>query len=88
MKILINYPLNGCDLDLNIEGEVYGLSRDEFNLEIYLITANYGNIEVFRYDGEEHGLLSKSSISEEILLVSETLIVEEKFDNDGYFDKN
>ncbi len=88
MKITINYPVNGCDLDLRIEGEVHGLSRDEFNSEIHLITAKYGNVEVFRYDGEEHGLLAESELSEEIMLLSETLLVEEKFEGDGYFDKN
>jgi|LauGreDrversion4_2_1035121.scaffolds.fasta_scaffold2452677_2 hypothetical protein len=88
MKITINYPVNGCDLNLSIDGEVHGLSRDEYNLEVFKITAKYGDVEVFSYDGEEHGLLADSEMSEEIILVSETLLVEEKFENDGYFDKN
>ena len=88
MRITINYPVNGCDLDLDINGEVHGLSRDEFNLEIFLITAKYGDLEVLRYDGEEHGLLADSEMSEEIMLLSESLLIEEKFENDGYFDKN
>ena len=88
MKITINYPVNGCDLNLSIDGEVHGLSRDEYNLEVLMITAKYGDVEVFRYDGEEHGLLADSEMSEEIILASETLLVEEKFENDGYFDKN
>lgn len=81
MTIEINYPVNGCDLDLLVEGEVYGLTRDEYNYEIYRIVANYKNIEVFRLDDEgERGLLCSTDLSDELVQVAESLLVTEKFD--------
>lgn len=85
MKIEINYPINGCDLQLKFEGDVHGLSRDEHNIEVYGIVAKFKGIEVFRYDGEEHGLLANSELSEEITLLVESFLVEQKFEHDGYF---
>lgn len=82
MKITINYPVNGCDLDLFIEGEVEGVSREDHDIELYHVKAKYNGVEVFRFDGEEHGLLKESEISDDILCIAETMLVEYKFPED------
>lgn len=83
MKITINYPVNGCDLDLFIEGDVDGTSREDHDIELYHVRAKYNGVEVFRFDGEEHGLLSDSDISDDILCIAETMLVEYKFPADA-----
>ena len=82
MKITINYPVNGCDLDLFIEGVVDGTSREDHDLELYHVRAKYNGVEVFKFDGEEHGLLKESEISDDILCIAETMLVEYKFAED------
>lgn len=79
MKITINYPVNGCDLDLFIEGDVDGTSREDHDLELYHVKAKYKGVEVFRFDGEEHGLLKDTMTSDDILTIAETMLVETKF---------
>jgi hypothetical protein len=79
MKIKIEYPINGVDLDLFISGEVIGKSREDHDLFLYDVIARLGKSEVFRFDGDEHGLLKETELSEEIRQISETLLVEEKF---------
>lgn len=82
MKITINYPVNGCDLDLFIEGDVDGTSREDHDLELYHVKAKYNGVEVFKFDGEQHGLLKESEISDDILCIAETMLVETKFAED------
>lgn len=79
MKIKIDYPVNGTDLSLFIDGEVIGKSREEHDLFLYGVIAKLGTKEVFRFDGEEHGLLKETDMSDEIKQIAETLLVEEKF---------
>lgn len=79
MKIKIDYPINGTDLSLFIDGDVVGASREDHDLFLHGVIAKLGTKEVFRYDGDEHGLLKETEISEEIRQIAETLLVEEKF---------
>ena len=79
MKITINYPVNGCDLDLYIEGDVDGTSREEYDLDLYYVKAKYKGVDVFKFDGEEHGLLKDTMTSDDILTIAETMLVEYKF---------
>jgi hypothetical protein len=79
MKITINYPVNGCDLDLYIEGDVDGSSREEHEIELYFVKAKYKGVEVFRYNGEEYGLLKETMISDDILTIAESMLIEYKF---------
>lgn len=82
MTIKLNYPINGCDLDLLVEGEVYGLTRDEYNYEIYNVIAKYNDMEVFRVDQDgESGLISRTDLADEIIMIAESLLVQEKFDH-------
>lgn len=82
MTINIQVPVNGCDLDLLVEGEVYGFTRDEYNYEIYKVEAKYNDMVVFKIDqqGEESGLISRTDLADEIVLIAESLLVQEKFD--------
>lgn len=83
MKIKIDYPINGTDLSLFIDGEIIGKTREDHDLFLYGIIAKLGNKEVFRYDGgDEYGLLRETEISEEIRQIAETLLVEEKFSHE------
>ena len=76
----IDYPINGTDVNLYITGEVVGQSREEHDLFLHEIIAKLNNTEVFRYEGgDEHGLLKYTDISEDIIQMSESLLVEEKF---------
>jgi len=79
MKIKIDYPVNGQDLSVYIVGDVVGLSREMHDLELWEVVARFKNVEVFRYDGEQHGLLANTEIAEDIMQTAQNLLVEEKF---------
>lgn len=79
MKIKFDYPVNGVDLSIYLEGDIAGLSREVHDLELWEVIARLKGVEVFRYDGEEHGLLSGTDLSEEILNTAKNILVEEKF---------
>jgi hypothetical protein len=83
VKISINYPVNGCDLDLFIEGDIDGISREEHELDLYHVRAKYKGVEVFKFDGEEHGLLKDTMTSDDILTISKSMLVEFKFSEDA-----
>lgn len=75
----IDYPINGTDLNISIQGKVFG-SLDDYEAGLEKVIARIGNTEVFRYDGEcESGLLKYSELSEEIMNISTTILVEEQF---------
>lgn len=83
MKISINYPVNGCDLDLFIEGDIDGTSREDHDIFLYRVIAKYKGVEVFKFDGEEHGLLKETMTSDDILTISKSMLIEFKFSEDA-----
>jgi len=79
MKIKIDYPVNGQDLSVYIEGDIVGLNRELHDLELWEVVARFKNVEVFRFDGEQHGLISNTEIAEDIIQTAKNILVEEKF---------
>lgn len=79
MKIKFDYPINAVDLSIYVEGDIFGLSREQHDLELWEVIAKLNGVEVFRYDGDEHGLLAGTDISEEIINTAKNILVEEKF---------
>lgn len=79
MRIRIDYPINGVDLSIYIEGDIVGLSRELHDLELWEVVAKFKGVEVYRYDGEYHGLLAGTDLGEEIINTAKNILVEEKF---------
>lgn len=71
MKLKLNYPLNGCDLDLFIDGQADGQFA-----EIHKLIAKYKNVEVFRFDEDESGLLAGTRLASEIINIAQSLLIE------------
>lgn len=71
MRLKLNYPVNGCDLDLFIEGQADGQFA-----EIHKLIAKYNSVEVFRYDEDEAGLLAGTGLSSEIMNIAQSLLIE------------
>ena len=65
MKIKLDYPINGHDLSLHI---VRSPS------DLMCVSAKLKRLEVFRYDGNHHGLLSNTQIADEIIHISKTIL--------------
>jgi hypothetical protein len=71
MKLKLNYPVNGCDLDLFIDGQADGQFA-----EIHKLIAKFKNVEVFRFDEDEAGLLAGTGLSSEIMNIAQSLLIE------------
>jgi len=72
MRLKLNYPVNGCDLDLFIDGQADGQFA-----EIHKLIAKYNSVEVFRYDEDENaGLLAGTELSSEIMNIAQSLLIE------------
>lgn len=78
MRTKIEYPVNGTDLTIFIYGSVIG-SREMHDIELWEVIAKLNNTEVFRYDGDYHGLLAETDLGEEIMNIANNFLVEEKF---------
>lgn len=79
MKIKFDYPVNGVDLSIYVEGDIVGTSREMHDLELWEVIAKLNGVEVFRYDGEDHGLLAETDLGEEIINTAKNILVEENF---------
>ena len=72
MKISINYPINGHDVDLFIDG-----IADEDFVEFNKVIVKYKNAELFRFDGVSKGILNNTEIADEIMNVCTTILIDE-----------
>jgi hypothetical protein len=72
MKIRIDYPVNGQDLSVDIVGDTVGINIVN-GLEV---VAWLKNVEVFRYSGEQRGLLANTEIAKDIMYVAKVILLD------------
>lgn len=72
MKIKMNYPINGYDVDLFIDG-----IADGEIVEFAKVIVKYHNAELFRFDGIQKGILVNTEIADEIMNICTTILIDE-----------
>ena len=72
MKISMSYPINGHDVDLFIDG-----IADGEEVEFSRVIVKYKNVELFRFDGIQKGLLTNTEIADEIMNVCTNILIDE-----------
>jgi hypothetical protein len=69
MKIKIDYPINGEDVDIFVEGV-----SDGQHYEIYKLIAKLKSVEIFRMEEEQSGLLAETELAEEIINIAKSIL--------------
>lgn len=69
MRIKFDYPVNGQDLDIFVEGEVDGELFD-----IHKLVAKFRSVEVLRIEEDQSGLLAETELAEEIINIAKAVI--------------
>lgn len=69
MKIKFDYPINGEDVDIFVEGV-----SDGQHYEIYKLIAKFRSVEIFRLEEEQSGLLAETELAEEIINIAKSIL--------------
>lgn len=69
MKIKFDYPINGEDVDIFVEG-----NTDGQHYEIYKLIAKLKSVEVLRLEEDQSGLLAETELAEEIINIAKSVL--------------
>lgn len=69
MRLKFEYPVNGQDLDIFVEGNVDGELFD-----IHKLVAKFRSVEVLRVEEEQSGLLAETDLAEEIINIAKSVM--------------
>lgn len=69
MRIKFDYPVNGQDIDIFVEG-----NTDGELFEIHKLVAKLRSVEVLRVEEEQTGLLADTELGEEIINIAKSVL--------------
>lgn len=69
MRIKFDYPVNGQEIDIFVEG-----NTDGELYEIHKLVAKLRSVEVLRVEEEQSGLLAETELAEEIINIAKSVL--------------
>jgi hypothetical protein len=69
MKVRFEYPVNGEDIDIFVDGET-----DGEHFDIHKLSAKYRSVEILRVEDVQSGLLAETELADEIINIAKAVM--------------